>query len=341
MMAAIASVVARDSDDVVVVAPSMPESQSFDEMVPYRVIRYPHVRRPFEAAAILLAYVRALATTRDRLTLLANWWPTGLPLLMLPKRIRGRTAVFVHGADVAPRKGGSRRFLMRYAFSRADAVLANSNYTKNLLTQAGITERVHVVPLGVDMVPVEPTPSDCPTILSVGRLIERKGFDRIIESLEPLISEFPLLRYEIVGAGPDSARLQALARELGVQAHVRFHGKLGDDDIRAAYARAWCFALPVRAVGSDVEGFGIVYLEAAMARLPSIGGVDSGATDAIVDGITGYLVDGDDRAAVLQAVAALLGDPVEARRMGERGFERAKTYTWRRSVYACMRALRS
>ena len=339
MMASIASVLAEESRDVIVVAPSTPESELFDATAPYRVFRFPDLRRPASSAAMLLAYVRALASIRKRLTLVANWWPTGLPLLILSRRIRGRTAVFAHGADIAPRKGGLRRLLMRYAFSRADVVLANSDYTKDLLAQAGVTARVFVVPLGVDMAPIEPARSNRPTILSVGRLIERKGFDRIIESLVSLVPEFADVRYEIVGDGPDMLRLKTLARQFGVEAHVVFHGKLGHEDLRAAYARAWCFALPVRAVGSDVEGFGIVYLEAAMARLPSIGGLDSGAGDAIVEGITGYLIDGNDRFAVAKAIAALLGDPVEARSMGQRGFERAMTYTWRRTVDACLRAL--
>jgi phosphatidylinositol alpha-1,6-mannosyltransferase len=339
MMAALASIIAQESKDVVVVAPSIPGSDVFDKAAPYRIIRFPIVRRPFDAGAMLVSYLRALGATHDRSTLLANWWPTGLPLLLLSRRIRGKTAVFAHGADVAPRKAGLRRILMRYAFSRADAVLANSDYTKALLARAGITKNVRVVPLGVDMAPIDPAPADCPTILSVGRLIERKGFDRMIESLVTLVQRFPTVRYEIVGDGPDMSRLRELARRLDVDRYVVFHGKLGHEDMRAAYARAWCFALPVRAIGSDVEGFGIVYLEAAMAHLPSIGGIDSGATDAIVEGVTGYLVNGDDRAAVSNAVATVLANPEEARRMGERGFERAKDFTWRRTLDECMRSL--
>jgi len=92
-------------------------------------------------------------------------------------------------------------------------------------------------------------------------------------------------------------------------------------------------------VGSDVEGFGIVYLEAAMARLPAIGGRDSGAADAIVDGVTGILADGASVASVRDAIVAVLSDPDRAEDMGRRGFERAATFTWQRTDEEIRKAL--
>ena len=341
MMSALALVARGRLSDVVVVAPAMPGSAEFDSAAPYKTIRYADLRKPANMITLLAAYLYALTKAGDRTTLAANWWPTAAPLMLLPRRIRGRLGVFVHGADIAPQKGGARRLLMRYVLRHADAIMANSSFTARLVAQAGVAVPVHIVPLGVDVKPIDPSSARTPTILSVGRIIERKGFDRVIQALPILAGSFPDVRYEVVGDGPDLPRLRELASRLGVDRLVTFHGSLSDPDLRAAYARARCFALPVRAVGNDVEGFGIVYLEAAMARLPVIGGIESGAIDAIVDGVTGYLVDGNDRGAILGALDGLLRDPAGARQMGDRGFERALSHTWARTFDACESALKA
>jgi phosphatidylinositol alpha-1,6-mannosyltransferase len=126
-----------------------------------------------------------------------------------------------------------------------------------------------------------------------------------------------------------------------VDRHVSFLGDISDDQLRDAYARAWCFALPTRRVGTgDVEGFGIVYLEAAMAELPSVGGLNSGAEDAIADGKSGLLVDGSDPAAIASAIGYLLSDPDRARALGRFGRSRALTeFSWRLGARKIMQSL--
>jgi phosphatidylinositol alpha-1,6-mannosyltransferase len=120
-----------------------------------------------------------------------------------------------------------------------------------------------------------------------------------------------------------------LSDSLGIRDRVVFHGKASDQDLQAAYARAWCFSLPVRRIGSDVEGFGIVYLEAAMAQLPCIGGRDSGATDAVADGQSGLLVDGTDVRQITEALRSILLDPERAMSMGQVGQRRAEAdFQW-------------
>jgi len=339
LMSRLAELRAQSGAGVVVVAPALPGCAAFDAALPYPVIRYYDARKPANLIPIAIAFLQALRTTRERTTIAANWWPVGVPLVLVPRFLRGRLAVFAHGSDVAPEKGGLRRAVMRFVFQRADVVLANSSFTRRLLDEAGVRGKVAVVTLGVDLRPIEPARAPDPTVLSVGRLIERKGFDRIIDALPGLIERFPSLRYEIVGDGPQRAALTAQVSRLGLGEHVRFHGSLSDEDARRAYARAWCFALPTRRVGSDVEGFGIVYLEAAMAQLPTIGGLDSGAADAIVDGVTGLLVDGARTPAVSDAIATLLSDRVKADEMGRRGLERAAAFTWQRTNDEIRRAL--
>jgi phosphatidylinositol alpha-1,6-mannosyltransferase len=129
----------------------------------------------------------------------------------------------------------------------------------------------------------------------------------------------PDARLWIVGEGDDVPRLQGLARELGVEAAVRFHGRVSDAELGALYRRASLFAMPSRQ-----EGFGLVYAEAMWHGLPCIGSTVDAAGEVIVDGETGRLVPYGDAPATADAVAALLADPVRARAMGEAGQKRAR-----------------
>jgi len=220
---------------------------------------------------------------------------------------------------------------MRFTYRRSTAVVANSSFTRGLLALVGIVGNVRVVPCGVDERIVKRKENLEPTVLSVGRLVPRKGFDRMIEAIAALVPAFPTLQYVIIGQGPDRARLESAVRERGLGQHVSFRGSVNDDELMAAYGSAWCFALPARRIRDDVEGFGIVYLEAAMAELVSVGGRDSGASDAIADGETGLLVDGNDAIELTEVLRTLLADRQLARRMGKEARRRAVSgFGWAR-----------
>ena len=327
MMSRVAECLAQHGRDVVVVGPKEDGSDAYDAAAAYRIVRYAARWRPREVVAIAGSYLRALRIARERVTIASVWWPVGFALVFIPRRFRGPLAIIAHGTEISPSRTGARQKIMRAVFRQADVILANSRFTRDLLERAGVAGDIRVVSLGVDMVPVTPQRSSEPTILSVGRLVARKGFDRVIDALPALRNEFPSLRYEIVGGGPERDALEARAARLGVAAGVTFLGSVSEEELRAAYARAWCFALPVRNIADDVEGFGIVYLEAAMASLPTLGGTASGAADAIVDGHTGMLVDGTNVPAITEALATLLRDRERSQRMGASGLEtRTRVY---------------
>jgi phosphatidylinositol alpha-1,6-mannosyltransferase len=172
--------------------------------------------------------------------------------------------------------------------------------------------------------------------LFVGRLVARKGVDRLIDAIALLRDRNVVLH--IVGSGPQYDALVRKAHEAGVSDRVRFAGAVDDATRDAAFAEAWCFAMPSRREGGDIEGFGIVYLEAAMAGLAAIGGRNCGAEDAIDDGVTGLLVDGTDTAAIANAIESLIVDPPRADAMGQAGRERAlRSFTWRHNAEAIAR----
>jgi phosphatidylinositol alpha-1,6-mannosyltransferase len=276
------------------------------------------------------ALSRAHRRCRDGVTIASTWNPAGM--VGTRRRIRGGSvAIFAMGAEVVRQDTSLRRGLMRSTFESADVVFSISRYTSSQLALAGVKKEPILVHGGVDTWTRRNEPALRPTILSVGRLVRRKGFDRVIEALPALARSHRDVVYEIVGDGPDREYLLDVARRSGVADRVRFLGTINDDALRAAYERAWCFALPVRREGYEVEGFGLVYLEAAVVGCPAVGGRGSGAEDAIAHGRTGLVVDGRDNREIRDTLELLLRDRDFARLLGDAARKRALgEFTWRR-----------
>jgi phosphatidyl-myo-inositol dimannoside synthase len=162
-----------------------------------------------------------------------------------------------------------------------------------------------------------------PLVVCVSRLVRRKGQDTLIQAWSEVKRQVPDAALLIVGAGPYSADLHQLAERTGVTASVHFTGSVPQAELPAHYAAGDVFSMPCRTRrgGLDVEGLGIVYLEASATGLPVVGGDSGGAPDAIAEGETGYVVGGGEAgAAALSAqLVALLSDPAGAKAMGEKG----------------------
>jgi phosphatidylinositol alpha-1,6-mannosyltransferase len=263
----------------------------------------------------------------DRVVL-SSWSPYAVAL---PKRVAGRSLpfdVFCHGMDLLePSRSLRYRYLMRRTLRRADRILANSTYTANLAVEFGAPkERITIVHPAVDsdrFVP-RPKPAGTPLLLSVGRIVERKGFDTIIRALPEVLKKFPDLKYVCVGEGPETARLKQLADSQGVSAHIAWVGAVSDDQLLGYYQSADVFAMPSRTVkqGGSVEGFGIVFLEASACEVPVIGGNSGGIPDAITDGLTGYIVDPGNIEQLAGRIIELLSDAGLRNRMGRAGRQR-------------------
>jgi phosphatidyl-myo-inositol dimannoside synthase len=189
--------------------------------------------------------------------------------------------------------------------------------------------RVHVVHPGADLSRFRPdaegasawrrrVAGDGPLLLSVARLVQRKGIETVIEALPAILAAHPTTMYAVIGTGPDLARLEALAQKVGVRGHVRFVGDMTDHELPACYAAADVFLLPTRELPAEdeVEGFGIAYVEAAASCVPSIATPSGGVADAVRDGVTGLLVPPDSPASVATATVRLLSDPVLRARLG-------------------------
>jgi glycosyltransferase involved in cell wall biosynthesis len=229
---------------------------------------------------------------------------------------------------------------IRQASAKAERILSISDFTRRELARNGgpDVERVDLLPCALDPVwqnQHAPRPTDTaqvadgpPTLLTVARLdaAERyKGVDTMLRALPAVVAAFPDVRYEVVGDGDDRPRLERLVRELGLSERVHFRGRLGAEDLATAYRNCTVYVMP-----SSHEGFGIVFLEAALFGKPSIGGRHGGTPEVIQDGVTGLLVTHGDEDALSVASCRLLQSGGIGRSMGIAAREiLEKSYTYR------------
>lgn len=258
--------------------------------------------------------------------IIADSWKS---LEWLPRMPGVRVHCLAHGMEFPshPRLDKARR--IRRALAKADLVLANSRYTaeqarRYLAAGAGLQVATPPIPPQPAVDPsaatwlaerLGPDAETGPLVATMCRLEPRKGVDRLIAATAALAARYPGLILAVAGGGADRARLEALTAEFGVADRVRFLGRVGDAEKAALLSRADLFAMPARREGDSVEGFGIVYLEAAWYGAPSLAGREGGAGDAVIEGETGVLCDGADQAAVTGALDAMLSNPNELARM--------------------------
>ncbi len=241
---------------------------------------------------------------------------------------RARSAIFVHGTELAAAFQGSRARALRGAWR----VLTNSRTTASRVEAAfpELAGRVRPVLLCIDPERVRlweregaaAGPTREPAALIVGRLWSEergKGHDQLLEAWPAVRRRIPAAALWIVGEGDDRARLEARAHDTGVGDAVRFLGRVGDRELGELYRRAGLLAMPSRQ-----EGFGLVYAEALWHGLPCVGSTADAAGEVIADGETGLLVPYGDAPALGDAVASLLADPVRRQRMGEAGARQAR-----------------
>ena len=166
-------------------------------------------------------------------------------------------------------------------------------------------------------------------ILSVGRLVRRKGFDQVIRAIAELVRRGSDVHYALVGIGEDQDYLTSLARECGISDRVHLVGAASPEDLPRWYNACDVFIMPNREINGDTEGFGMVFLEAAACARPAIAGAAGGTGAAVVDGVTGYRVDGTDVDALARSLHSLLDDPALAERLGQAGLRRAmEQFSW-------------
>lgn len=330
--------------ELAVYAPAWPGAAEFDAARGYPVHRHPgSLMLPVPDVAR-----RAVAFAREH-DVTTVWFGAAAPLALLGPHLRrhagiARVVASTHGHEVGWSMLPGARQALRRIGRDADAVTVVSRYTRARVAAAfGPQAALEQLPSGIDTDVFRPDAAartelrtryrlgEAPVVACVSRLVARKGQDVLIRALPAIRERVPAARLLIVGDGPYRARLHRLAAEHDVAAHVVFTGPVPAEELPAHHAVGDVFAMPCRTRGGglDVEGLGIVLLEAAASGLPVVAGDSGGAPETVREGHTGHVVGGRDLAAVTDAVAGLLADPDRARAMGAAGREwMRREWTW-------------
>lgn len=239
------------------------------------------------------------------------------------------------GYALAPLEHRKTRFLSKMAYRAADCIVAGSSFVAKEIERRVPGVHVEVVDPGIDMVTFRGAstthiPDTTPFMISVGAVKARKGHDVSMRAFALAKKTIPNLRYVIVGSQTNEPRffasVRSLAQELGVEDDVDFLAGVSDEVLNDLYSRASLFILTSSNIGSHIEGFGMVFLEAAAYGLPSVGTLGNGIEGAVEDGRTGILVPQNDPEAAAQAIVKILSDKDLARKMGERAREFAREH---------------
>ena len=312
--------------DVRVLAPSFPNDLAFDESSGVEVHRVPHA----------LAWPsRELQRTVHDLSRDADVVAFGavLPMNLIATKLDRPVVVHTHGFEVAWARAPLLRQALRRIGRAASAITVVSDFTRTFIEKAtGANDKIHLLRTGVDLERFSPSVDPAavrarhniegnPVVACVSRLVARKGQDQIIRALPAVRRTVPDATALIVGGGPMRPKLEAQASALGVSDAVVFTGQVPEDELAAHYAAGDVFAMPCRSRYADleVEGLGLVYLEAQACARPAITGDSGGAPEAIVPEETGLVVPGDAVGPLVEGLERLLGDRGEARAMGEEG----------------------
>jgi phosphatidylinositol alpha-1,6-mannosyltransferase len=269
----------------------------------------------------------------------AVWFGAAAPLGLLAPALRAagaeRLVATTHGHESGWARLPAARQLLRRIGEHTDTITYLGEYHRARiargLTPEAAARMVQLTP-GVDEKTFHPDSggaavraalglTDRPVVVCVSRLVPRKGQDTLIRAMPRVLAAVPDAVLLIVGGGPYRKDLERLAEETGVARSVRFTGAVPGEELPAHYGAGDVFAMPCRTRrgGLDVEGLGIVYLEASATGLPVVAGDSGGAPDAVLDGETGWVVRGDSAEETAERTVTLLNDSALRRRMGERG----------------------
>jgi phosphatidylinositol alpha-1,6-mannosyltransferase len=330
------------ADKIVILTNHHAQSESFDNQQDYKIIRknlyyknfWPHWLKTYFIAKKLIKQQKI------QQIIISHVLPMGYINLLLNKPFY----VILHGYDILlAQKSFWKKLWLKIILHQARHIIVNSNFTKSKVLKQGIKPKKITI--------VYPCPNIKPTdlnsnkkqiikkeldlenkkiLLSVGRLTKRKGHDKVIECLPDLIAQIPNLIYLLVGEGDYKKELEELAEKLQVRGNLIFLENISDTNLPYYYDLADVFIMPSRLENkTDVEGFGIVYLEANLFQKPVIAGQSGGVSDAVINNQTGFLVDPQNCTEIKQTITKLFNNQKLMNKLGVQGKERVRAkFQW-------------
>ncbi|MCF8102169.1 MAG: glycosyltransferase family 4 protein [Desulfarculaceae bacterium] len=320
--------------------------QDFDLHQPYNIIRLssklPNSRQSWVAHASRLGWWLARNGRNYDCILLADWVADAM-FNMTYCMLRIPFSVYVHGSEINAFKNRPRlRLLTKRLYKRANACLCNSLYTSSLLKKSfpEINKKnIYIVNVAVNFPDLRTVPSQRVTarkalgldqktfvLFQLSRIVDRKGHKQVIKALAAMSKEErSSLVYLIGGSGSETEYLRDLARRFKLEERVRFIGRVASEELPAYYDACDLFIMPSLEARNRVEGFGAVYVEAALRRKPSVGSWHGAVPEVVLDGETGLLADPEDPHDLKEKILRLRDDSVLRKRMGLAAEARAQS----------------
>lgn len=272
--------------------------------------------------------------------------PLGTATWLVCCLLKIKYAVILHGMDFGMAVSRpQKKWLAKKILKRADKIICGNTYTAEMVKKAfGDSAKIFVVNPGVEnqishnMEHITELKNKYNldgkiVLLTVGRLVARKGIDKVLESMPVISQHLPNLVYIIIGNGPDLEELKSQINNYLLNKNTIIITDATDEERNSWYDLCDIFIMPARSEGGDFEGFGIVYLEAGLHGKPVIAGDSGGVRDAVEDNLNGLLINPTDTAAIARAVVGLAQDESLRRQLGEQGRARAiARFDWSKQV---------
>ena len=349
----------RRGAELLVIAPDQPGAEAFDAASSLPTVRVASGSRRQTAQVLAEAAIKRIRAAEPAAPVSAiiagNWWPDGYAAWLVRRRVGVPYVVMGYGREMVQTGVNLGNWRMQNLIIRGAAGgLGISDYAANQLSRRGLPlSRVEVIYGGVDpglfpaddnevaQLQAQLNPKGEPVLLTVSRLVQRKGHSQVIAALPQVIEQVGPVRYLIVGTGPEEQGLRARAEGCGVAELVEFLGQVDDQYLAALYRVGDLFIMPSRDLyGQPIEGLGLVYLEANLCGLPIIASNTGGIPDAVLHGETGLLVNPEDPSEIAAAIVHLITDKDLAARLGAAGRARVLgEFTWDRVAERCWAAL--
>lgn len=349
------------ADKIVVLAPAEKNSEEFDLKQNFPIIRSVKLKQIMSAKSGLLnisSKINWLALTKEIIQIAKNHQieliqigqvlPLGTVALMLKRRTGLPFIFYSHGMDIlVPQKIARKKIILKKIIKESQAIISNSHFTRSELGKLGADKNKiavvypcpnisssHVDPLTIDQFLKEYELKNKKIILTVGRLVERKGHNQVIKALPNILKRVPNTVYLIAGDGPNKDKLEKLVFSLKLGQSVKFINQVSNNLLATLYQICDVFVMPSRHLpNGDVEGFGMVYLEANLFGKPVIGGKSGGISEAILNEKTGLLVNPNDTFELSQAIISILVNDSFAHTLGIQGMQRVHDdFDWKTQV---------
>lgn len=346
------------ADKIVVIAPEQEGSKEFDQRQDFPIIRKNfNSLKPQTGLDKLFGTIKWMKLSKDIREIVKNHnidiihagqiLPIGTAAMMYSQKNNTPYIIYAHGLDILlPQNIKRKKILMQKIIKSAQGIVTNSHFTRDEIIKLGADDEKIVVAnpcpnimseeasqWSIDDIKKQYELDGKKIILTIGRLVERKGHDMVIKAMPQILKSTPNAKYLVVGDGPYRKKLEQLVNQNNLREHVIFLGKVANKNMPAIFQIADVFAMPNRQLkNGDVEGFGIVFLEAGLFGKPVIGGRNGGVPEAIADEQTGLLVDPENLNDITAKITRLLNDESYAHKLGMQGLERASDFDWKDQV---------